>query len=576
MEQVNFGTLVWYTKKEFQHYLKDYAFGKLAPILTELNQIPPFQLTRSTSAASITSFKLVDSGGTETTITTDITTAGLEVVAKSGFDIIKYPSNVKIPNQNFAQNAYYAVMSDGANTWYSEYFQMLEYTGRLLKIEFCHDGNFEHEGGYIDYSGGYKNRLFLDTQLSQPTYPTEQKGTTRQGRFFPEYQVSWKQYKFNAFLPEYLLDVARLIWQHDFVEIWQNGKKYAVQRFLMNDPEWQDKTDIAKVEFEFTNEAVYTAIAGRGVTSASCDIAAGECFTLTHTAVAMVENGSAEHTGHYYVNATTGNNVNFTTDDYVIVKTGSVFSLKRFNGSGYDSVSLTNDDIVYDLNGTLYYEQATTLKPNSLTVTDTAVKGRAISGSVVEVWVRLTNGQEYLITTGTAADFNTASGISYTKPNGASAIMVKIGNAVCGNYWESAWIDFGLPCPITSQGMYANEGAAITGGVSDDEYFVLSQANSYGLPNRIVMQVNPTVTYLDDTAALAALGYDTCYSVKAGNPYGLPEGIVRVLIQNTTTYADDAAAQTAGISDGDLYVWTGSGGGVSNVIKELYAAGIPA
>jgi hypothetical protein len=90
------------------------------------------------------------------------------------------------------------------------------------------------------------------------------------------------------------------------------------------------------------------------------------------------------------------------------------------------------------------------------------------------------------------------------------------------------------------------------------------------------MQLNPTVTYIDDSTALAALGYDTCYAISGGNPYGLPEGVVRVLVQNTTTYEDDLDAQNAGIADGDLYVWDSSLGGGSNFIKELYAAGIPA
>ncbi len=147
MEQVNFGTLIWYTRKEFQHYLKSYAFGQLAPILTETNQLPPFQLIRETSVNALTYFKVIDCDGIETDILSDATTAGLSIDAKSGFDIIKFPSTVKIPNQTFSQGAYYIEMSDGVNIWYSEYFQMLDYVENLLKIEFCHDGNFEHDGG---------------------------------------------------------------------------------------------------------------------------------------------------------------------------------------------------------------------------------------------------------------------------------------------------------------------------------------------------------------------------------------------------------------------------------------------
>lgn len=576
MEQVNFGTLIWYTRKEFQHYLKSYAFGQLAPILTEINQVPPFQLIRETSVNPLTYFKVIDCDGVETDILSDATTAGLSIDAKSGFDIIKFPSTVKIPNQSFVQGAYYIEMSDGVNIWYSEYFQMLDYVENLLKIEFCHDGNFEHDGGYIDYSNGYKNRIYLDSIIAKPEYKTEEKVSVRQGRKFPEYQVSWKVHKFQSILPEFICDVLRLVWQHDFVEISQNEKTYSISEFIMNTPEWSSKADLGRVEFEFTTDVVYTSIAGRGVTSASCEVGAGGCFPLDYTAVSVVENGSAEYNGDYYIDATSGLQIDFEDNDYVIVQTGSVFSLKQWVASVYNSVSLTDEDIVFDSNYELYYEQSGTLRRNSLTVTDTKVTGFAITGSIVEIYIRLTNGTEYLLKVGTAADYLSASGITYTKPNGAQSIQVKIGNAVCGNYWESDWIDFGVPCNVTSEGMYASASLASAGGVLDDEYFILDPANVYGLPSRIVMQLNPTITYIDDSTALATLGYDTCYAISGGNPYGLPEGVVRVLVQNTTTYEDDLDAQNAGVSDGDLYVWDSSLGGGSNFIKELYAAGIPA
>lgn len=575
MVQENFGTLVWYNKKEFQHYLKDYAFGRVDPILTELNQIPPFQLIRNTSGNSITYFKIITSKGSTVTITDDIQTGGLSIIAKPNFDIIKYNSNIKIPNQSFEQNTYYAEMSDGVNIWYSEYFQMLEYTGRLLKIEYCHGSNFEHSGGYIDYTGGYKNRIYLPTQLAKPSYPTEKKSTKRQGRDFDEYMVSWKLFKFEATLPEFMCDIMRLIWQHDFVEISQNGKTYAVSQFLMNDPEWLPKTDLAKVEFEFTTEVTYTQIAGRGVTSASCDIVAGGCFTLNYTAVASVVFNSPEYSGGYYIDSSTGAQVSFAENDYILVSIDSSSStLRQWISGAYTNVSGVSEQVAFNANDNSYERfDGTFWRVNKLVVEDTKVRGSAILGSVIEIWIRYLTSEEKLLKTGTATEYNTLNGIPYTRPAGASAIMVKIGNSVCGNYWESAWVDFGFPCPISVEGTFESITAAETGGVQDDEYFVISQSNPYGLPDRVVLQLNPTVTYQDDTAAAAVIGQDNCYAVSANNPYGLPKGVIRVLVQNITSYADDSAAQSGGIGDGELYVWSASIGGGSNLVRELDTGG---
>lgn len=156
---------------------------------------------------------------------------------------------------------YYAVMSDGENTWYSEVFTVVEDLEAYLKIEWWDDADFFMDAGVVVYKYNYpfdlqfKNELYLQSDIAKPEYNFEEEGENRDGYFFPIKQISEKRYRFKFFASEYLLDVMRLIRMADHIKITYRGQEYYPDSFLIT-PQWEDNGAVASVEGEFNTATV--------------------------------------------------------------------------------------------------------------------------------------------------------------------------------------------------------------------------------------------------------------------------------------------------------------------------------
>ena len=256
----NLSPFPWYDDISKQNHRRDYAFGNIFPLITQNNRLLPFQLRRDSRSASVTSVILRNIAGRQMYDITDaIKETGLTIRSFDGYDLIIYPGNIPMAI-SMRNGYYYAEMSDGVETWYSEVFDVVGQLDDFMKIEWWDEEPLYYSGGHIEYSKGtYKNKVYLCTQVGKPDYDFEEEGEERDGYFFPEKQVSEKIYKFVFIAPEYLCDAMRIIRMSDHVEITSRGETYVADSFLMT-PSWQDQGDLAAVDVEFETDTVIKKI----------------------------------------------------------------------------------------------------------------------------------------------------------------------------------------------------------------------------------------------------------------------------------------------------------------------------
>lgn len=256
----NLSPFPWYDDISKQNHRRDYAFGNIFPLITPNNRLLPFQLRRDSRSASVTSVILRNIAGRQMYDITDaIKETGLTIRSFDGYDLIIYPGNIPMAI-SMREGYYYAEMSDGVETWYSEVFDVVGQLDDFMKIEWWDEEPLYYSGGHIEYSKGtYKNKVYLCTQVGKPDYDFEEEGEERDGYFFPEKQVSEKIYKFVFIAPEYLCDAMRIIRMSDHVEITSRGETYVADSFLMT-PSWQDQGDLAAVDVEFETDTVIKKI----------------------------------------------------------------------------------------------------------------------------------------------------------------------------------------------------------------------------------------------------------------------------------------------------------------------------
>lgn len=187
----------------------------------------------------------------------DMIESGLAIkhVQLQDIDVIVYPGIFPI-SQVIADGQYYAEMSDGTDTWYSEMFTISKSASSYLKIEWWDVEDFVMDAGAIVYtSPKYRNRIYISADIAKPEYEFEEESEERDGYIFPIKQISKKTFHFSFLASEYLLDVMRFIRLSDYVEITYKGQRYSVDSFLLS-PEWEDYGDVASVDAEFTTATV--------------------------------------------------------------------------------------------------------------------------------------------------------------------------------------------------------------------------------------------------------------------------------------------------------------------------------
>lgn len=262
----NLSVLPWYDSIERQNARKWWVYNKVYPLFTPAGFMLPFQIMREHRTNEIVSFKIYRR---DNSLVGDFTQAmketGLKVVNPIGareIDVIVY-SGLLPAFTKFANGQYYAVMSDGVQTWYSEMFTIVNDISGYLKLEWWDVDDFYMDEGVIIYKSPlFRNKLYLCADIAKPEYIFEEDGETRDGYFFPAKQISEKRYHFTFLASEYLLDVMRFVRMADYAQITKNEQVYKLDTFLIT-PEWEDNGDVASVDAEFDTATVAKKI-GRG------------------------------------------------------------------------------------------------------------------------------------------------------------------------------------------------------------------------------------------------------------------------------------------------------------------------
>lgn len=261
----NLSVLPWYTNISYQNHRNTYAYGAVFSLFVPYNQLIPFQIKRNTRSNTSLSVKVYDIDGfLIDDISKQLKETGLQIVRfqSLGYDVIVFPANFTFASK-IRIGQYYMTLSDGVETWFSDVFTSVYNVSSYLKIEWYDIDNLVFDYGQIVYKNPqFKNVLYLKTQVGKPDYDFVEEGETRDNLFFAEKQISEKTYKFTFLAPEYICDAIRIIRLSDIVRIYERGRDYNVDTFLVT-PKWQTQGDLASVEVEFQTNTIVKKI-GRG------------------------------------------------------------------------------------------------------------------------------------------------------------------------------------------------------------------------------------------------------------------------------------------------------------------------
>ncbi len=275
----NLSPLPFYRSIDEQYHRLPYTFGAVYPLIAPQRVLLPFQIMfdrHGTNEAPVAITVKVQMWNMDGTLYADLTSAmmeiGLSVQHTDNLTVLLYPANMPLSVNDMPQGRYYLTASvrysddNTTDTRYSEVFTVVGNLHGYTKIEWWDRQNAVFDAGIIVYERtGYKNRLYMDTEICRPEYQFDEEGEDRDGYFFPEKQISEKTYRFTLLLPEFLCDVMRLARLSDYVEITDRyGRVYRCDTFLMT-VDWSGNADVATVECEFETDTVVKKI-GNSVT----------------------------------------------------------------------------------------------------------------------------------------------------------------------------------------------------------------------------------------------------------------------------------------------------------------------
>jgi len=259
MASINVSVLNWNSAPDLQHHRREYAWGAKYHNPIQLGYLFAFQLSRVSTPAGINRLEVIrDEDGQAFNILAAASAAGLTVVPGDRNDTIKYLGTVPLPGA-WTEGLYYAIMSDGVTTWYSDYFTMVIDISDMVKVEWWHNTPMEYRDGCIDYAYPYRNYVYFKTHVAKPKYPVVEQADDRAGRKFVHLTSSWKEHRFATHIPEYLADVMRLIRGHDNVRVYYLGQVFECESFTMEDPQWEEQGDLADTTFTFVTDTFVIA-----------------------------------------------------------------------------------------------------------------------------------------------------------------------------------------------------------------------------------------------------------------------------------------------------------------------------
>jgi hypothetical protein len=250
----NLSPLPFYTSKDQWNSRKPYAYGAVYPLFCKVNTLLPWQAY----IPKIASVKIYYADGT---LWRDVTEDALLNVHyyswNSGNDVISYFAPSFAISYDQPEGRYYVEINDGRGvTLYSELYTAVQDMSALLKVEWWDDETLIFDAGRVAYANGYKNYVYLATQLGKPQYNFDEEGEQRDGYFFPTKMMSEKTYHFQFLAPEYLCDAMRLARLSDHIRVTdQYGAVYDCDTFLIT-PKWGQNGDVATVTAEFDTNTV--------------------------------------------------------------------------------------------------------------------------------------------------------------------------------------------------------------------------------------------------------------------------------------------------------------------------------
>jgi len=586
------GTLRWYESLDLQHHRKPYAYDGVVPAVTGPSQIPTFQLCLASAFGTVTVFKIVSkASGTEYNVLSAAVMAGLELRTQTGFKALIYPETVTLPGAPIPIGHYYAVVSDGTTTLYSEVWGMRTDTDTLTMLEYCHSGNFSLPGGvaYIDYRYGFKMRAYFDEAVGKPQYQYENVVSRRNGFDQPLKQVSWKQHVFVLDLVEETIDWLHRVPQHDAVTIRADrGILYTCDSFEMLEPDWESGGDIAHVECVFRTDTV-VVVSGRALTGAGCELSPGDCFNVEIECVTRILEGDAEYISESYTNAV-GAVVAFADGDRILIEDSGtgIVNVHQFDADGtpthYPIVDIAGGEIAYDLEHDTYYQALADLT-GYRTTEITGVTGLTLEGSAMEPAVITVEGRDFLsevftLTNATAAELNDDGELEFDYVDFVREIRLLAGNGRCPVFAATDWVALD-PFEVIAAveiGAYAGPAEAVADGAEPGEHFTLTVGNNYGYPVGTLVRLPPRDvggTFTTYGEGAARVGTDWPFAMSGNNGYGHPEGVVSMVVASIPTYATPALAGAGGVGANEFYAYDGTSLGIDGVIIRKLVMGAP-
>lgn len=254
--------LKFYDDFHKQNRYRSFAYGHVAPLITNLNVVSPFQLIVSGDVSEV----YVRSADTNKRVTGNVVErfkdAGLRNVSKDCYNILLFLGIFPLSGVIDYEGQYWLEIHSGG-WYYSEVFCFDNNIDDCLKVEYWNpEGDFALKNGIIVLgSENFHFILLLKSELGKPEYSFEEEATKRLGYSFIESQVSKKTYKFNTVIPEYICDAMRIIRLCSQKKITCKGETYDAITFNM-EVDWQEQGDLASVTCEFDVDNIITNLGG--------------------------------------------------------------------------------------------------------------------------------------------------------------------------------------------------------------------------------------------------------------------------------------------------------------------------
>lgn len=254
--------LKFYDDFHKQNRYRSFAYGHVAPLITNPNVVSPFQLIVSGNVSEV----YVRDANTNKRVTGNVVErfkdAGLRNVSKNDYNVLLFLGIFPLSGVIDYEGQYWLEIHSGG-WYYSEVFCFDNNIDDCLKVEYWNpEGDFALKNGIILLgSENFHFILLLKSELGKPEYSFEEEATKRLGYSFIESQVSKKTYKFNTVIPEYLCDAMRIIRLCSQKKITCKGETYDAITFNM-EVDWQEQGDLASVTCEFDVDNIITNLGG--------------------------------------------------------------------------------------------------------------------------------------------------------------------------------------------------------------------------------------------------------------------------------------------------------------------------